>query len=54
LNSGCVFQALQWLKAHNQRYSDVEIDNDSLNESEAEPDQQRPQQESDNKSPEFE
>ena len=49
-----VFRALQWLKAHNQLYSDVEIDNDSLNEPEAEPDQQRPQQESEDRSPEFE
>jgi len=49
-----VLWALQWLKAHNQLYSDVEIDNDSLNEPEAEPDQQRPRQESDNRSPEFE
>jgi len=32
----------------------VEIDNDSLNEPEAEPDQQRPQQESEDRSPEFE
>ena len=39
-----VFRALLWLKAHNQLYSDVEIDNDSLNEPEAEPNQQRPQQ----------
>jgi len=49
-----VFPALQWLKAHNQLYSVVEIDNDSLNEPEAEPDQQRPQQESEDKSPKFE
>ena len=40
--------------AQGTQLADVEIDNDSLNEPEAEPDQQRPQQESEDRSPEVE
>ena len=34
-----VFRAIRWLKAHNQLYRDVEIDDDSLNEPNPEPHQ---------------
>ena len=47
-----VFRAIRWLKAHNQLYRDVEIDDDSLNEPDPEPHQ--PQQESEEGFPEFE
>ena len=47
-----VFRATRWLKAHNQLYRDVEIDDDSLNEPNLEPHQ--PQQESEEGSPELE
>ena len=46
-----VFRAIRWLKAHNQLYRDVEIDDDSLNEPDPEPHQ--PQQESEEGSPEL-
>ena len=47
-----VFRAICWLKAHDQLYRDVEIDDDSLYEPNPEPHQQRPQQKSEEGSPE--